>query len=268
MSGSAERAGLLRRLTSYEQVLHGSGGDAFVRWELPTDYRGPAFALAGATAPTVAFVRTGTSGRTGLTAIGVMEDLDLLLTLMRHAGVIGEFPLSSVSLPQRAAALLERHFRVESGGDWDWMWTTSSPPHLAAESRLVDLDDDRDAAAIRALLDEANPTSHAHPGEGVTDHWVGVRDGAGRLVGAAARHRNTAGRPHLSGITVAPSHRGRGLGLAMTAALSREGVAAAGVCTLGMFSDNNTARRVYEGLGYRTAQAWSSRRIVAVRDRA
>lgn len=262
MTGSAECAEL-RRLTSYDEVLEASGGDPFVRWELPLDYRGPAFALDGSTTPTVAFVRTGTSRRTGLTAIGETERLDLLLRLMRRSGVLAEFPLSSVSLPQHAAALLDRHFTVDTGGDWDWMWTASTPPTTPTERQLVDLDDERDAEAIRALLAEANPTSHAHPGEGVTEHWVGVRDHGGRLVACAALHRNTAGHPHLSGITVGLGRRGTGLGLAMTAALTREGVRSDGVCTLGMFSDNAVARRLYMGLGYRTAQAWSSRRVLA-----
>ena len=60
-----------------------------------------------------------------------------------------------------------------------------------------------------------------------------------------------------------PSHRGRGLGLAMTAHLTRLAVGLDGVCTLGMFADNDVARRLYHGLGYVTAHAWCSRQVLA-----
>ena len=69
--------------------------------------------------------------------------------------------------------------------------------------------------------------------------------------------------PTLSGITVRPSQRGRGLGLAVTAHLTRAAVRASGVCTLGMYSDNDVARRVYHGLGYTGDHLWSSRRVLS-----
>ncbi|WP_137121958.1 GNAT family N-acetyltransferase [Segeticoccus rhizosphaerae] len=247
----------MRRLTSYEEVLEASGGDAFVRYELPSSYPGPAFSLDSA----VAFVRTGSSGRTGLTAIGPTDDLDRLLARLQDTGELAQFPVTSVSLPQHAAGLHARYFGTSTGGDWEWMWSTTTPPVFAQEKALVELDDTGDLAEITALLEQGNPTTHAHPGEGVTELWLGVRDDAGALVACAALHRNHAGHPHLSGITVAAHLRGRRLGLAMTAALTRRAVEREGVCTLGMFSDNDVARRLYHGLGYRTAQSWASRRL-------
>lgn len=255
-SGHVWQASRVRRLTSYEEVLEASGGDAFVRYELPSDYTGPAFALDHA----VAFVRTGSQGRTGLTAIGPTDGIDHLLGQLTQTGQLAQFPVSSVSLPQHAWELHARYFGMSVGGDWDWMWTTTVPPAFPQEEELVELDDTADLAEITALLEGANPTTHAHPGEGVTDLWLGVRDTAGRIVACAALHRNAAGHPHLSGITVAPELRGRRIGLAMTAALTRRAVEKEGVCTLGMFSDNDVARRLYHGLGYRTAQKWASRR--------
>jgi predicted GNAT family acetyltransferase len=65
----------------------------------------------------------------------------------------------------------------------------------------------------------------------------------------------------LAGITVHERARGTGLGLAVTARLTREAVAEAGVCTLGMYSRNDVARRLYTGLGYGDTHAWSSRRL-------
>ena len=52
------------------------------------------------------------------------------------------------------------------------------------------------------------------------------------------------------------------LGLAVSAHLTREAIADEGVCTLGMYSDNAVARRVYHGLGYTGDHLWSSRRIL------
>lgn len=61
---------------------------------------------------------------------------------------------------------------------------------------------------------------------------------------------------------MAGPHRGQGLGVAVTAGLTRRGIAGSGVCTLGMYSDNDLARRLYTHLGYRTAYAWCSRRLL------
>ena len=90
---------------------------------------------------------------------------------------------------------------------------------------------------------------------------VGVRDDTGRLVACGVREPNVAGWPMLFGITVHPDERGTGLGLAVTAHLTREAVRERGVCTLGMYSHNHVARRLYRGLGYAGDHLWSSRRL-------
>lgn len=251
-------------LHGYRAVLAASGDDPFVRYELPSDYAGPAAAVgmrADGTADAVAFVRTGTTRRAGLTVVGAPAAVEPLLQQLRSSGLEEQFPRESVSLPRSCAPLLSRYFAVGDGGDWDWMWTTTSPPVFPGEARLVDLDDEADADGIRALMARANPRSHGHPGEGVVDHWLGLRDPFGGVLACAAWHRNRAGIPHLSGITVAPELRGEGWGRALTAALTRRSLKSHGVCTLGIFADNDVARRLYHGLGYRTAQAWASRSI-------
>lgn len=51
----------------------------------------------------------------------------------------------------------------------------------------------------------------------------------------------------------------------MTAGLTRAALVAdgpiTGLCTLGMFADNEPARRLYGRLGFRTAQRFASRRV-------
>ena len=56
------------------------------------------------------------------------------------------------------------------------------------------------------------------------------------------------------------------MGLNMALRLHRGGhevvaVREGGVCTLGMYSHNDVARRLYLGLGYGDVHEWSSRRL-------
>jgi len=53
--------------------------------------------------------------------------------------------------------------------------------------------------------------------------------------------------------------RGAGWGAAVTAHLTRLAVAEVGACALGMFADNDVARRLYHRLGYTTGMEWTSR---------
>jgi GNAT superfamily N-acetyltransferase len=159
------------------------------------------------------------------------------------------------SLPAVAA-----HLPIGDGDEWEWMYAVASPPRVAGEDRLVPLSEE-DLPDITALLDEANPRTDARPFRHPGQHWVGARDDQGRLVACGVRETNVAGHPLLAGITVHPSARATGLGLAVTAALARAAIAESGVCTLGMYSDNDVARRVYHGLGFGGDHLWSSRRL-------
>lgn len=169
-------------------------------------------------------------------------------------------PLGGVSVERHREPTLHEHFEVERGGDWDWLWSESRPTPTPAEDRLVELDDTADAEEIIALNELGNPTAESEPGTGRTQRWVGVRDD-GRIVAAAALHRSETGHGVLTGIVVHPTHRGEGLGRAVTAALTRDCVSADGVATLGMYADNAAARALYAGLGYRVAHAFASRAV-------
>jgi len=87
--------------------------------------------------------------------------------------------------------------------------------------------------------------------------WAGVRR-SGRLLGAGALCSAPSGTPHLRAIVTHPDHRGTGLGAAVTAFLTREGLRDSPVVTLGMYSDNDAARRLYHRLGYTTSHRWLS----------
>lgn len=230
--------------------------DPFLRWDVARPHLTPVWAGGGA----IAFQRQShTRAVRGISLFGRDGDVPALLD-----AVLADLPVTvnGMSVERRFLPLLEDRLgdRIAGGGDWDWMWTTSAPPVLDAEADLVELDDARDAAEIIALNTIGSPTAESDPGSGRTEVWLGARV-HGTLVAAGAIHRTPGGAPHLAGIVVDPRMRGRGLGVAVTAALTRRAIAGDGVCTLGMYADNDRARSIYLGLGFTVARAWASRRL-------
>lgn len=192
------------------------------------------------------------------------ELVPLLRALIQEPAIRG---LQRVTVPRTTLAAVAAVLPIgEVGGDWDWMWTDAAPVRQPAEDRLVVLDDAADAAELAALNALGNPSAESDPGSGRTELWLGVRDSAGPIIAAGALHRTAAGAPHLTGIVVDPAHRGTGLGAAVTAGLTRAALAVggpiSGVSTLGMYADNDGARRIYQRLGYRAAQQFSSRQLI------
>lgn len=187
--------------------------------------------------------------------------LDHLAAVLQEQARTGELEEAGVSVPQRFAAARDARFRTLTGGDWDWMWTTTVTSPVPGEDRVVRLDDTRDAEEIGSFTHRHNPRVWTEVGTGQVHTWVGVRDDDGGLVAVGGAQSEPSGVSHLAGILTHPEHRGRGLARAVSAVLTREGVAEHGVCTLGMYSDNDPARAIYTSLGYRTAHAWSSRRV-------
>ncbi|MEV0714242.1 GNAT family N-acetyltransferase [Asanoa sp. NPDC050611] len=129
--------------------------------------------------------------------------------------------------------------------EWDFRWTTSPPPLRAGEELAAPVEDD---AGISALLDAAFPATTTRPGDRRVRAWWAIREG-GRLVACAA-DRSRGGVGFLAGIAVHPDARGRGLGAALTAAVTRRLVEEHGMAALGVMSDNHLANRMYASLGY------------------
>lgn len=184
------------------------------------------------------------------------------LRAVREAGLLRAWGAVSASVPQEHAAVGHAELPLsDQGGEWEWMWTTTAPPTRADEARLVLLDDHDDAAELIAFSQEHNPRVWTRIGEGEIVRWVGVRDEGGELLAVGGAELEGSGVPHLAGILTASHARGQGWGETVSAALTRWSVTEHGVCTLGMFSDNEVARRLYRRLGYRTARAWHSRHL-------
>ena len=233
--------------------------DPFIRWDLARPHASDIWVHGDA----VAFQRHSHSRHIhGISVLGG-DDVPQVLD-----AVLNDLPrqVNGIAVERKYLPLLETRLgaRLDAGGDWDWMWTDRLPGVLPAEAQLVHLDDSHDAAAIRALNEIGSPTAESEPGSGRTELWLGARDG-GRLVAAGAIHRTPGGAPHLAGIVVHPKARGRGLGVALTAALTRWALGRTGVCTLGMYADNDRARSIYTGLGFTVAREWGSRRLLGAR---
>lgn len=251
----------LRFVPTHEDAMAASGGSSFVRYDVPSPLEGPGFALGRA----LALPRRTHTRRLGLLVLGPPPDVDQLLSAMLARGPLDP-EVRSVTVQRGSLDGVARHLPLGEGNDWEWLCTTTAPPPVDAETRLVPLDRSH-LQDIAGLLAEANPGTDARPFEHPGQDWVGARDDHGRLVACGVRERSLAGHPILAGITVADTHRGRGLGLAVTAHLTRRAVAEDGVCTLGMYSHNDVARRLYVGLGYGQVHEWSSRRFREVPER-
>jgi len=175
----------------------------------------------------------------------VARAVDAAIPQVRVSGVAS----LRLAVPQPVEQLIAAGHQPASWSRWEWMHATTAPPATPARAHVRWLDD-CDLPAVSAFLTEHSPRSHAAPGDPDIRGWAGSRDGSGlTCVGAVVQSR--AGFPHLRAITTATHLRGRGLGEAVTSFLTAASLATSEVVTLGLYSDNAVARRLYERLGYR-----------------
>ncbi|MEJ7757704.1 MAG: GNAT family N-acetyltransferase [Nocardioidaceae bacterium] len=113
-----------------------------------------------------------------------------------------------------------------------------------------------DLDAVKALLADANPRHHGRPGDPDLRGWAAMRDDRDALLCVGALADIDTGVPHLRSITTTPKARGQGLAAAVSAFLTREALRASPpAVTLGLYSDNATARRLYTRLSYQFSHA-------------
>ena len=158
--------------------------------------------------------------------------------------------LSGVTVPASALPLLPDPLRPVEVNLWDWFFT-EAPPRTQPGEEAVSWATDDDVADIVDLLDTDSPRHSARPGDSDVLRWSVIRGDDGRLLACAAHVEYVPGVAHLASIVTRADQRGRGLGRAITAWLTRrlldEG---APNVTLGMYADNDVARRLYRDLGY------------------
>lgn len=156
-------------------------------------------------------------------------------------------------------------WQAGTGDTWAFMWTERAEDLPPAPPGLVELDDAGDAARIEAFGLSHNRTFEGFAGRGYASLWLGVEDAAGQLTAVGGIHVLGSGAAHLAGIVVRPDLRGTGLGAGLTAQLTRRAVAAHGVSTLGVYSDNAVAVGLYRRLGYAVAHHFHTRGLTRVR---
>jgi RimJ/RimL family protein N-acetyltransferase len=146
---------------------------------------------------------------------------------------------------------ITRWFGPEQPNQWDAMRCDAPPSAQPGEERVARV---TDPAALQAFLDRVNPHHSVRADHPEVERWLGVADEAsGELLAVGAFTRRRRGTPYLASIATAPEVRGQGLGAAVTAALTRHAFASGdSLCTLAHYHPNETARRIYLRLGYRT----------------
>ncbi len=251
-AAATARSGGCAALTStYAACLAASGDDPYVRWQVDPVRTPHGWVLDEA----VAFERLDRQGRRTVTVVGTPAAAALALPRLVPTGR----PVRA-TVPRGTLAVLGDRVRVGDGADWDWLRTDVRPAQAADERRVVTVTDDD---AVRALLAVASPRHSAVPGDDEVRRWVGVRADDGTLLACAAHTEAVPGVPHLASIATHPSVRGRGLGALVTGTLTQQLLdEGSPVVTLGMYADNDVARRMYLRLGYRCDHEWSSRAVV------
>lgn len=249
----------VRPVEDLGDLLDLTGHHPVVVLDVGAGFRPPGWAVADGPGRAVVFPRRSDHGVPGAAALGDAAGLDRLFGDPRVRGWFATGGFRHLSAPRTHQHVVARHLELgDRGGDWDWMWTRTAPPEQTGEDEVRELGRQcRDE--LVAFLAEHSPLTHGQPFARPGQRWVGVRDGWGVLLACGAREPSEAGTPTLAGIAARTDLRGRGLGSAVTARLTRDAVAEEGACALGMYADNEVARRVYLRLGFVAGARWRSR---------
>ncbi len=203
--------------------------DGTVGWLLPPR-QGPAGAALGAAGPALDVFA-------GLVANGTL-----------HAG-------QWLHLPRTAPEEMAGRLAVTRRDEWDFLWTTTPPPPQPDEELVVRLTE-ADHPALAALIEASFPSTTSRPGDPRVVDWYGIRDGDRLVACGADRSRGDIG--FLAGLTVATDRRGRGLGAALTAGMTRALFARYDHVALGVYTENLGAIRLYRRLGYTNTEPRTS----------
>lgn len=247
-------------IPSHDELLRLADGDPWVRWGLPPSLPKEVWFDGHVALIRRLSVRPG-YWVTPLCGSATESEMRSALEWLAASGELEGLERPSVSVPQEHLAVAESVLDLTEGGDWEWMWTSTPPPVDSREEGLVDLDDLEDAEEIGMFSFRHNPRVWTEIGTGRMKRWVGLRGPSGDLIAVGGAEWEDSGVPHLAGIVTAVPRRGEGLGAVITAGLTRWSIEEYGVCTLGVFSDNAVALRLYARLGYCTGRAWASRRL-------
>jgi ribosomal protein S18 acetylase RimI-like enzyme len=250
----------IRRLASIEELFSVADGDHLVRTDVGPDARGAAWAADDGS---FAFCGPTGAGLQGwLTVLGKPGASSE--ALVRHA--LDELPGTPMGLSVPRGTDLD-WLELDDRDQWDYMVFDEASGPLAVqpgEERVVAMVPGPETdAEIEVFLKAANPTYSAKPGWDAIRSWASVRDESdGSLLAVGAYCVRDGGNGYLASIGTVPAARGQGLGQAVTAWLTRQSIEDGNpFCSLGHYSPNEPARRLYLRLGYRTTHEMSSGRF-------
>ena len=233
-------------LTSAAEVLVATDHDPYVRGRLArTDVEG--WTGHGATAWRYTYPGETTPM---IMSVGDPHAVALLLEALLPDLRDGQ----EVNVPRGIGALLPAWVGLEVHAHWDVRWTDTPPPVQPREEDVRPAED----AEVSSLLEVANPTASARPGDTRVRRWLGVEGPAG-LLACGADTSVATGVGHLSSIATHPDARGQGLGAAVTAALIRSCFAdGCDVVTLGMYAGNTAGKALYDRLAMKDEHHFTS----------
>lgn len=239
---------VIREVAGRGDLVDASGDHPFTQSDLSPGFIAPALHLTGTRA--VAWTQHWADGRLGVILLGTPAHLASLVAAQGTRGWVRSVAPDHITAPVEAYESVRSAFGLRGGNAWDRMWTTTPPPLIPTESdvRWHDNDDAGDEE-LADFVRTHNPRPHALPGQHPEQRWVVIRDG-GRLVACGCTEPGNTDAPLIGGIAVDAALRGRGLGAAVTAYLTREALGRTGACALGVFAANLHARGLYERLGY------------------
>lgn len=257
---------VIRRAETAEELFAAANGDYLLRSDASPE-ESLAEQGAGWIADDGGFAFGGSRDGSGLvdwlTVVGTPETARALLDR-----VLGELPRTpfGFSVPRETDV---DSLGVSNFDQWDFMafdpaWGIDLPV-LPGEERVAELPPSAGTdAEIGDFLKVANPSHSAKPGWEAIEVWGVVRDDDGTLLACGAYCRRNGGNGYLASIGTHPSARGRGLGAAVSARLTRRSLTGGdGFCALGLWHPNEPARRIYARLGYRMTHRMKSGRLGA-----
>ncbi|PRY63838.1 acetyltransferase (GNAT) family protein [Knoellia remsis] len=236
-------------LATAAELRAASGDHPFLRFDLATTFEPPALHLTGS--EVVAWFQVWGDGRRGVVVLGADDGVAHLAATDMFATWVAAKAPNHVTAPATAYEPVRDALGLRGGNAWDRMWTTTPPPTLPAERDITWFDGD--PAELTAFIKAHNPHPFALPGQHEGMRWAALRDKDARLIACGVSEPGNTDVPLIGGIVADSTLRGRGLGAAMTAYLTRDGIDRTGASTLGVFADNDHARVLYERLGYATS---------------
>ena len=257
----------------HRRLLAGLLDDPYIRFELDAGALESVAVRDGAAVAWVGRHRSGLRWATGLaldprdpahvaTAAALVAELALPLVGTDHA-------VAGCTVSRGGRDALPVTLRPSEAWEWDFWWTAEHPDPSALRTAygtdppVADLDaaDPR----IGPLLDLASPSAPLRPGDPRVVRWAGIEDpergltDTGGLAAVLAVTRPRSGAEHLNDVATHPARRGRGLARLLCGRATLDGLrAGAPAVTLGMYAENDAARRVYDALGFTCVRGQTS----------